>query len=159
MDLKSSFHQELTARQGPSAGSIDAIEIAADRGTVRCELLAVDSIGCAFRLLEVSSDALRGLGIDQLKTIGESLAIRLNYLLEPIRPIEIDKDACIIQLRSMPPAKGDQGTSYYELIVQPGRIGLQRFNKQPSNTRQSVPANVTREVLARLASDMHDAVP
>jgi hypothetical protein len=64
-----------------------------------------------------------------------------------------------VQLRSSPPQQGDDGTSYYELMVRRGGdITLSRYQKQPGQIRQIVPANVTREVLQRLAEDFVAAV-
>ena len=82
------------------------------------------------------------------------LSARLTYLMEPIRPIEIDADACVAQLRSSPPQRDDDGRSYYELTVRRGgEIALCRYRKEPGTVRQQIPATVTREVLLRLADD------
>ena len=89
-----------------------------------------------------------------LERIGNDLASRVTYLMEPIRPIEIDADACVVQMRSTPPQKDDDGRSYYELLVRRGgEIALTRYRKEPGTPRQQIPATVTREVLLRLAGD------
>jgi hypothetical protein len=73
--------------------------------------------------------------------------------------VEADADRCSIQLRSNPPQKGDDGTSYYELMVRRGgHITLSRYSKKLGQLRQIVPAHVTREVLGRLADDFVAAV-
>jgi hypothetical protein len=86
--------------------------------------------------------------------MAKDLSARLTYLMEPIRPIEIDADACVAQLRSSPPQRDDDGRSYYELTVRRGgEIALVRYRKEPGAVRQQIPANVTREVLLRLVDD------
>ena len=51
--------------------------------------------------------------------------------MEPICPIEIDADACVVQLRSNPPHRDDDGRSYYELMVRRGgEIALSRYRKE-----------------------------
>jgi amino acid transporter len=67
--------------------------------------------------------------------------------------------AAAVQLRSNPPQKGEDGTSYYELMVRRGGdVTLSRYQKKSGQIRQIVPANVTREVLQRLAEDFVAAV-
>jgi hypothetical protein len=74
--------------------------------------------------------------------------------MEPISPIELDAAACVVQLRSTPPQKDDDGRSYYELMVRRGgEISLRRFRKEPGMSRQPIAANMTREVLLRLVGD------
>jgi hypothetical protein len=74
--------------------------------------------------------------------------------MEPISPIEIDADACVVQLRSNPPQRDDDGRSYYELLVRRGGdIALTRFRKENGDARRPITATVTREVLLRLVGD------
>ena len=74
--------------------------------------------------------------------------------MEPIRPIEIDADACIAQLRSSPPQRDDDGRTYYELTARRGgELLLCRYRKEPAAPRQIIAAAVTREVLLRLVDD------
>ena len=56
-------------------------------------------------------------------------------------------------MRSNPPKKDEQGTSYYELLVRREGLSLCRWNKQTGDVRVQLPANVTREVLLRLIGD------
>ena len=62
--------------------------------------------------------------------------------------------ACVVQLRSNPPQRDDDGRSYYELLVRRGgEIALARYRKENGNARQQIAATVTREVLLRLVGD------
>jgi hypothetical protein len=91
---------------------------------------------------------------DQLKQVAENLSQRLTYLLEPISPIETDAQGCTVQMRSNPPQKDADRTSYYELLVsRSGTLSLCRWTREAKSVRQPVPAQVTREVLLRLADD------
>ena len=82
------------------------------------------------------------------------MADRLTYLMEPIAPIELDAGECIVQLRSNPPQRDDDGRSYFELIVRRGgEIALVRYRKENAGARRQIPATVTREVLLRLVGD------
>lgn len=117
------------------------------------ELVALDSLACAFERLALSSAALAGASVDRLKKAAEALSTRVNYLLEPVQPIEVDPHQCTVQMRSMPPQKDEDKTSYYELLVQcSGEISLMRY-EHANQGRTPIPAHVTREVLSRLVED------
>jgi hypothetical protein len=122
------------------------------------QIVALDGLALAFEHLTLLSDSLAAAPIEQLKRVADALSKRLTYLLEPISPIEVDADQCIVQLRSNPPQRDDNGTRYYELLVRRGgEISLRRFQKQPGGVREAVPAQVTREVFLRLVADFSDA--
>ncbi len=72
--------------------------------------------------------------------------------------MEVDAEQCIVQLRSNPPQKDDDGTSYYELLVaRGGRLSLCRWLKERGQPRRIIPAQVTREVFLRLIADFSAA--
>ena len=57
-------------------------------------------------------------------------------------------------MRSNPPHKDSDRTSYYELLVsRTGELSLVRYTRVGDQPREVIPAQVTREVLVRLASD------
>ena len=130
------------------------LQVDCDDGRIEADLLAVDAIGCSFQTLGYSTSRLADSSLDELKAVSEALTGKLTYLLEPIGLVEADSDRCTIQLRSSPPQKGDDSTSYYELMVRRGGdITLSRYSKKSGQLRQIVPTNVTREVITRLADD------
>ena len=152
MDIKTDIERELKRIQAVSGKGL--LQVDTDNGRIEADLLAVDAIGCSFLTLAYSTDKLASSSLDELKKISESLISRLTYLLEPIGVVEVDRDRAAVQLRSSPPQKGDDGTSYYELMVRRGGdVTLSRYQKKPGQIREIVPANVTREVLQRLAED------
>ena len=128
------------------------IEGAAER--LECRLVALDTMACAFTSLSLRAEKLVGQSPDGLKRTAERLSARLTYLLEPISPIELDSQGCVVQMRSTPPHKDADRTSYYELLVaRTGELSLVRYTRAAGEPRDVIPAQVTREVLTRLASD------
>ena len=121
---------------------------------LRCELAALDTLACSFERIALRADRLAGNTPAQLKQVAEKLSQRLTYLLEPISPIEFDAQGCTVQMRSNPPRKDEDGTSYYELLVShSGELSLCRYMRPPGGMRSIIPAHVTREVLLRIVDD------
>ena len=149
-------HMKLSTSPGEHIRSVD-LEL--ESGRLHVELAAVDKIGCSQRHLAFHTERLVDAGIDRLKEISASLAAQLIYLLEPISPIEIDGQGVAVQLRSNPPHQQNDDRQYFELVVRQGQISLRRYSKSLSQVRQPIPAQLTREVLMRLAGDLVAAVP
>ncbi len=158
MSLKSETQTalaNLSSGQTPQALSASASD-ASQR--LSAQIVALDGLALAFEHLTVVSDSLATAPIEQLKKVADALSKKLTYLLEPISPIEVDADQCIVQLRSNPPQRDDNGARYYELLVRKGgEISLRRFQKQPGGIREIVPAQVTHEVFLRLVDDFSTA--
>jgi hypothetical protein len=153
MTLKGQLQQSLASLPLFSSGE-QLLDIRHDKQELRCQLLALDSLACSFTRLALRADTLSAMSLDQLKRTAEQLSTRLTYLLEPISPIEVDAHGCVVQMRSNPPQKEIDGTSYYELLVsRSGELSLCRFSRAPGEQRRIIPAQVTREVLVRLAAD------
>jgi hypothetical protein len=152
MSIQPEIERELKRIQAVRGRGL--LQVDCEAGRVEADLVAVDAIGCSFQTLGLSTSKLAGASIEELKAISDALTSRLTYLLEPIGLVEADADRCSIQLRSNPPQKGEDETSYYELMVRRGGdITLSRYSKKTGQLRQIVPAHVTREVLSRLADD------
>ncbi|MEX2169404.1 MAG: hypothetical protein WD851_08835 [Pirellulales bacterium] len=154
MTLKSLFDQELHATHGPRV-----VAVKHDGTVLRCEITAIDALGVSFRKLTLETLQLAGVSLAQLERIAKRLSEKLSYLLEPVEPIEADALTCTVQMRSNPPQKDDDGSSYYELLVKAGgELSLERYRKEPGAKRTPLDATVTREVLLRLAGDFSTAV-
>jgi hypothetical protein len=122
------------------------------------DIIALDNLALAFEHVTLVNTALASAPIEHLKKVSDTLSKRLTYLLEPISPIEIDANACTVQLRSNPPERDASATRYYELLVRRGgEISLRRYQKQPRGVREAIPAQVTREVFLRLVDDFSKA--
>lgn len=153
MSLPENAKQALT-NLTPGAAFTQVLTAEHNGQHLSCELTALESLACAFTRLSVASDILADAMPQRLKDLGELLSKRLSYLLEPISPIEVDTEQCVVQLRSSPPQQGDGHSSYYELLVRKGgEITLCRYTKPKGQPRQVSPAQVTREVLLRLIGD------
>ena len=156
MTLRDELLKELKNLVGQSNQQIDLTDgprrLRADID--QCEALAV---GVSRFVLETGE--LAGVDLATLQLASKSLCKRVNYLLEPIAPIETDADGCIVQMRSNPPLVGDTGRFYYELLLRRGgSVELCRYEKQASSPRVRVPATLTHEVLGRLAEDFDATV-
>jgi hypothetical protein len=155
MTLQHQLEQQLASLGGGPA----RISAESPPRTLVCDIADHNSLAVSLNQLQLRTSELANASTAELKRISESLAARLNYLLEPISPIEIDVDACVVQLRSNPPHRDDDGLAYYELLVRRGgEITLTRFRKDSGAGRQRVPATITREVLLRLAADFSTAI-
>jgi hypothetical protein len=153
MTLREKFQQTI-GHLAPFSTGEQLLEVSQGSQHVRCQVVALDSLACAFTKLALTADALTGLSTEQLKRTAEKLSSRLTYLLEPISPIETDAQGCVVQMRSNPPHKESDRTSYYELLVsRSGELSLARYSRVPGEPRQMIPAHVTHEVLTRLVSD------
>jgi hypothetical protein len=157
MNIQPDIERELKRIQAVSGRGL--LQVDCEVGRIEADLVTVDAVGCSFQTLGLSTGKLANASLDELKAISETLTGKLTYLLEPIGLVEADADRCSIQLRSNPPKKGEEETSYYELMVRRGGdITLSRYSKKTGQLRQIIPANVTREVLSRLADDFIAAV-
>lgn len=148
--------QQLFDRELANIGSGDAAIVEVDAGPrhLRCDVTQRNPLAVSFSRLSLTTSELANADAARLERLGKELAGRLTYLMEPIRPIEHDVAACVVQLRSNPPQRDDDGRSYYELLVRRGgEIALSRYRKDNGGTRQPVAATVTREVMLRLVGD------
>jgi len=151
MTLQHGFEQELS-----KLGSGGSATVAANDGPrqLTCDVVELNSLAVSFNQLRLETVELASADAPRLERMGKALAARLTYLMEPIAPIEIDAQACTVQLRSNPPQRDDDGRSYYELMVRRGgEITLTRYRKENGDARRQIAATVTREVLLRLVGD------
>lgn len=156
MTLQHQFEQEFQKLGNGGAAVVTVQDLPR---TLSCDVVERNSLAVSFNRLSLATDELSSADAHRLEQIGKTLSSRLTYLMEPIAPIEIDAAACVLQLRSSPPQRDDDGRSYYELIVRRGGvIELTRFRKGNGGTRQQIAATVTREVLLRLANDFSAAL-
>jgi hypothetical protein len=119
-----------------------------------CDIVERNALALTINQLRLATTELAASSPADLERIGQALAGRLTYLMEPIAPIEHDREGCVVQLRSNPPQRGDDGRSYYELLVRRGgHITLTRYHKENTSPRRQIRATLTREVLLRLVGD------
>lgn len=135
-------------------GGPDVVTIEAPPRKIACDIAQCNALAVSFNELCLATNELAAADAVRLQQLGQALSARLTYLLEPISPIEIDAQGCVVQLRSNPPQRDDDGRMYYELLVRRGgEISLKRYHKENSTARTAMSATVTREVLLRLVGD------
>jgi hypothetical protein len=153
MTLRTQIDSAL-ASFGQFSGGSQPLAAAVEGISFQANLTALDQLAVAFSEFTVSHERLAAAQVERLKQTAEKLARRLTYLLEPVSPIEVDPEQCVIQLRSNPPQRDDTSSTYYEILVRRGgHISLMRYQKPRGQERIAVPALVTREVFLRLADD------
>jgi hypothetical protein len=120
------------------------------------DLTAAGPVGVSFDALEFSKDDAGDLSSQALRAWGDRLAARLTYLMEPLVVLEVDAEAGEAELRSQAPTPRGDRRSYYEVrLRREGSLHLRRvaFDEQ-ARRRQTVPCQMTLEVLERLADDL-----
>ena len=153
MSLQDDLLKELQSIIGQQNQRVIAQE---GKRTLRCEVDQCDPLAVAVYEFVLESTELANTDIGKLKSASQSLCNRVNYLLEPISPIETDFDSCIVQMRSTPPQSQEDTKYYYELLIKRGgSIAMSRYEKQPGAIRTQVASQLTHEVLGRLADDFN----
>jgi hypothetical protein len=156
MTLSAKLLGELRAVVGQRHQSL---AVAEGQRTVRCNADECEPLAATVLDLVLETPELASATSFELQAASAELAKRVNYLLEPIAPIELDAQGCSVQMRSNPPQKDDNGRRYYELLLRRGgSIALCRFEKQPGQPRVRVPAVLTHEVIGRLINDFSATV-
>ncbi len=156
MKLRNDFLQELQANLGQTNCNVVVTDGAR---ALKCQIQQCDPLAVAITQLALETNELASVDVAKLQSASQSLCQRVNYLLEPISPIETDADGCVVQMRSSPPQKNDTGRFYYELLLhRGGSVSLCRYEKQAGTSRQRVPATLTHEVLGRLAEDFNETI-
>jgi hypothetical protein len=155
MSLQQEIDNELRRLMVLGSGTLT---VTMPEGTLNSSVRKVNPLGVAFESLVWQTDVLKDAETKRLTTIADRLSQKLTYLLEPIRVVEVDGQAGAVQMRSYPPYKREQQTSYYEVLVQRGgAITLLRYEKLPGQPRLQILASVTTEVFHRLAEDLSAA--
>jgi hypothetical protein len=156
MSLSAKLLAGLQAAVGQRHQCLSAVE---GSRSVRCDADECDPLAVTLINLSLDTAELASVTPFELQAASADLAKRVNYLLEPIAPIELDAQGCSVQMRSNPPQRDDNGRRYYELLIRRGgSIALCRFEKLPGQPRTRVPAVLTHEVVGRLIDDFSATV-
>jgi len=128
----------------------------------------VDLPHCRLELQVATADAL-ALALDRIAfrwsadhaldpagmtRVAEGIRSRILYLSEPLRIVEFDRAAALVQMRSDKPWVQGTAQSYFEFLLSPTSIVLQRWQANPSSPRSPVSVTLTRDILGRLADDV-----
>jgi hypothetical protein len=132
------------------------IEAEADNARIAVQLSSRGTLGLAFDLIDFDRYDRDELTTDQLRAWGNTLAARVNYLMEPLIVLEVDAEAGEAELRSKTPTpKGDRRSFYQIRLEAQGSLHLERIAfDETTRARQIVPFQMTLEVLERLTDDL-----
>ena len=151
MSLSAQLRSELAQLVGQTNQTVRVVD---GQRSVRCEADRVEPLAVTALVLELETPELANVTLFEIQAASADLCRRVNYLLEPIAPIETDSQGCSVQMRSNPPQQDDNGRRYYELhLSRGGSVELCRYEKQPGQPRTRVPAVLTHEVTCRLVDD------
>lgn len=154
-----SLAQKLTAKlDGPSIdGTVVGVGENGEKLVARVD--KADVLAVTLLELRLETNKLSGAPMAHVRQVAELLTKQVNYLLEPIQPIEADAEACVVQMRSTKPEQSGGAATYYEVLVKTGgTISLHRYEKPKGGLRKETPMHLTKEVVRRLAGDFLEAV-
>ncbi len=128
---------------------------------VTLHLTALDSVGVALTALEFVTTSRPEWSSESLNEWGNRLSSRINYLMEPLKVLEIDAGGGEVQIRSQSPTTRNDQRGYYEMRL--FRQGLLRMERhvfdETTRERRHTPCQLTRETLERLADDIAASLP
>lgn len=162
MLLREQIIQSLAGLKGFESDVPMTVDLSIDGGSsIAVDFTVVDSLSCGFRELRISSDELRSGPMDALQAWAGSLCQKVTYLLEHISPLETDAAAQTVLIRSTPPTRQPEQTTFYEMLVQaPGTLSLRRYTRAVhSADRTACDIQITQEVLVKLVHDIVAAIP
>jgi hypothetical protein len=162
MLLNEQITQSLASLRGLSSDVPKTVGWSVGGGpSVEVDFIVVDSLGCAFRELRLSAEELKSVPFETLRTWADALCKKVTYLLEHIGALELDAEAQTVLIRSTPPTRQPDQTTFYEMLVQaPGTLNLRRYSRAAHHPdRQPCDMQTTHEVLVKLVSDIVAAIP
>ena len=123
-----------------------------------------DSIGFLLKRIEVSKNVAENIDVGEyLKSVARAIETRVNYLMEPLKIIELDSTTNSVQMRSEKPERQDGQLSYFEVVLKAGKwfghrnhATFQRYahREEQEATREPVPFAVTRKQFQKLIDDL-----
>ena len=130
---------------------------------VKGELSQADSIGFLMNAVEFSKNIHENVDMSSyLKTVAEAIEKRINYLMEPLKIVEVDSTSNAVQIRSEKPELQDGALSYFEIVLKAGKwfghrnhVALHRFTQKQTDegNRSIVPFPVTKKQFEKLVND------
>lgn len=134
------------------------VEACADGVRARARVAGSGPYGCELEGLTVERESPRdeaGRG-ERAADVTDAIARRIDYLSEPLQPLEVDRRTGRAQLRTR--RDRVRGHEYYEVEVDGGdRVDVARYRyDRTSGERQAVPDNQAHGVIRRLVDDLGD---
>ena len=148
------------ARLAPAGGT--ALAAADNNVNVAADLTAVETLGVSLAILRLDVPHLAAAPQATLEQWGRELCARVGYLLEGLGPLEFDPRSSELLIRSVPPSRNANATSYFEVMLNAkgaGAFTLARYRAAPGRPRAREDVALTREVLKRLVRDAVETIP
>ena len=148
MTLSQRIIEELRTAPSGQAAEICAFD---EKLWVEVELADSGRLGCLLDRLDVQPGGGYHLNIDPVQ-----MTQKITYLEEELEIIEAEGQGGRTILRSAPPRKEDQITSFFEMVLDPAKgLSLVRYRYDPDmGERTPVSAPLTRDTLERLIGDL-----
>lgn len=131
---------------------------------VKGELLEHDGIGVMLSSVVIEKDRQEEKeAATYLKNVAEAIAKRVNYLMEPLRIVEIDSTSNAVQIRSEKPNVAENQVSYFEIVLRSGKwfgwrdhVSLHRYAQRTEDekNRRSIGFPLTKQQFERLLNDL-----
>ncbi len=151
-NIRDQLQQALAAAAPASAGPLLVIW---PGGEVRVHCTDRNRLGCELTEMSVTAASLLSRSTAELTELGTELATRIHYLVEPLAVQEVDPQARSVQIRSTPPERDAKTVRYFEVMLEANSgLRLIRYEKQPGQPRQSIPALVSADVLQKICLDV-----
>ena len=85
----------------------------------------------------------------------------MTYLLEHVGTLEHDAAAETVLIRSAPPARQAEKTTFYEIVLHaPDTLTLRRYRRVTRDAdREQIDLQMTHEVLEKLSTDLVATLP
>lgn len=148
MTLSQRIIEELRTAPSGQAAQICAFD---EKLWMEVELADSGRLGCLLDRLDVQPGGGCHLNIDPVRMTQE-----ITYLEEELEIIEVEGQGGRTILRSAPPRKEDQITSFFEMVLDPAKgLSLLRYRYDPDmGERTPVSVPLARDTLERLVDDL-----
>lgn len=156
MTLESQVRQQLQhGLAQPASGSTDWLQIVWGGGEIQVHCTDRNRLGCELTELNVTAVSMSRRTTEELTELGNQLASRIHYLLEPLAVQEVDGETRSVQIRSNPPEREAKTVRYFEVLLEANSgLRLVRYEKQPGQSRQAIPALVSADILLKVCLDV-----
>jgi hypothetical protein len=148
MTLSQRIIEELRTTPSGQAAEICAFD---EKLWVEVELADSGRLGCLLDRLDLQPGGGCHLNIDPVR-----MTQKITYLEEELEIIEVEGQGGRTILRSAPPRKEDQITSFFEMVLDPAKgLSLLRYRYDPDmGERTPVSVPLARDTLERLVDDL-----
>lgn len=155
MSISATIRSDLAAK-APFHHRLEQVVAWEGATAVRCEVAGAEHYGCAVRQVEVVGEAGVLCPTQGLALQADHLCQKVNYLMEPLRAVEVDRLAGTVLIRSAQPRRRGNEVQYYELLADSHwHAVLRRYKVADGQRRRLVTEfNLTPDQLEQLAEDL-----